>query len=141
MSGIFLLFSGGGKRVEISNQVSYHDTIEPNVAYAGYQLNASGIAYIKDASPNYTEINGEWRRNGASGDYEVRATKQGAGGTPTGSALAQWLGLGTTRAWEFTTSGVGHQSCTLLVEIRDALTQDVLDSATISLTAWSETNL
>lgn len=73
--------------------------------------------------------------------YDIRV--QHTGGTaPTGSALNTWLNLGTTRSWSnFVTfsGGFAQTSTTVLVEIRNATTLAVVDSATITWTATTDT--
>ena len=65
--------------------------------------------------------------------YEVRATKV-SGDTPNaGSALNTWLACTTTRSWALYLTGVGRFDCVLTIEIRDAATQTVRDTATITM--------
>lgn len=70
--------------------------------------------------------------------YEVRATKV-SGDTPNaGSALNTWLPCTTTRSWALYLTGVGRFDCVLTIEIRDAATQTVRDTATITLMAKNQ---
>lgn len=65
--------------------------------------------------------------------YEVRATKV-SGDTPNaGSALNTWLACSTTRSWALYLTGAGRFDCVLTIEIRDAATQTVRDTATITM--------
>ena len=65
--------------------------------------------------------------------YEVRATKV-SGDTPNaGSALNTWLACSTTRSWALYLTGLGRFDCVLTIEIRDAATQTVRDTATITM--------
>ena len=65
--------------------------------------------------------------------YEVRATKV-SGDTPNaGSALNTWLACTTTRSWALYLTGLGRFDCVLTIEIRDAATQTVRDTATITM--------
>lgn len=79
---------------------------------------------------------GEWLTSGSAGDVEVRATQTGGNTAPAGSALGAWLNCGTTRGWSInrTTRGSAN-TCTLLLEFRDATTHAALDSCTINLSA------
>lgn len=63
------------------------------------------------------------------------------GNAPSGSALNTWLNLGTTRNWSITAIYVGgpsSNSTVLSVQIRDAGTLAVLDTATITLDAFTD---
>jgi hypothetical protein len=66
--------------------------------------------------------------------YEVRATKvSGDAFQPTGSALGTWLPCTSNRQWQLLLTGVGRFDCVLTIEIRDAATQTVRDTATITM--------
>ena len=72
-------------------------------------------------------------------DFEVRATQTGgnAFGTFTGT-LDTWEAITVDREWELTVTGAFTEitaTRTLLIEIRDAATQTVRDSATITIRA------
>jgi hypothetical protein len=109
-------------------------------ANAGYQLHSDGTIDLNRATTLTWSVNGgTWLTGGASSDAEVRATLN-SGSTPSGSALSTWLNLGTTRNWYVTRSANGTTTCNLTVEIRDASTLTVLDSATIVLTATVDPN-
>lgn len=123
-----------GGRVAISNKSIFAFRVYPNTATAAYKLDSDGSAYEKGTGGSYVAIGGEWKLSGSAGDYEARATKI-SGDTPTGT-LGAWLSLVTDREWILTSSS-GFAQCSLTVEIRDATTQAVLDSATINLTAES----
>jgi hypothetical protein len=70
--------------------------------------------------------------------YEVRATKV-SGDTPNaGSALNTWLACTTNRSWALYLTGVGRFDCVLTIEIRDAATQTVRDTATITMMAKNQ---
>jgi hypothetical protein len=74
----------------------------------------------------------------ASYDIYVQHT---GGSAPAGSALNTWLNLGTTRSWSITAVYVGgpsSNSSTLAVQIRDASTLVVVDTATITIAAFTD---
>lgn len=78
-----------------------------------------------------------WNSNsGSVGSYEVQATLS-SGATPSGT-LGAWLNCGTTRTWELTATAGESKTCILLVSIRDVATATVQDSASITLTAASD---
>lgn len=98
---------------------------------AGYSLLSTGQATRATGSGGTVDIVGEWKTGGGSGsDYQVRATltfgSLGSGSSATGS----WLSLGSSRSW-FCDSV--NTNASLTVEIRDATTLTVLDSANIDL--------
>ena len=79
-----------------------------------------------------------WNSNpGSVGAYEVRATLSG-GGTPAGGTLNTWLNCGTSRGWFNTASAGQSYESTLFIEIRDASSLTVLDSAMVSIYAASD---
>jgi hypothetical protein len=97
-----------------------------------YKLDSNGIAYTSTDGATYTAVTNEWRIDGtpASSSYEARmGTLSGSGGTP-GGTFNTWLNLGTTREWslygEFDL--IAREG---FLEIRNAATGQVLDSATI----------
>lgn len=104
-------------------------------AVAGYELNSFGAAF-KFTSSGPVAIPGEWMTAGASSMFQVRATVQ-AGSTPLGSATGNWQTMNALNAWrvERLADNNGTTTSTLLVEIRDAATLVVLDTATVTLTA------
>lgn len=125
---------GGSGLVAISDHNSIAIRAYPTAATAAYKLDNDGIAYYKGPPTSYTAISSEWLLSGAVGDYETRATKV-SGTTPTGT-LGSWVALSTDREWVLTQSAAGSSSCVLTVEIRNATTLEVLDTATITL--WAE---
>ena len=101
---------------------------------ATYTVNTSGI--VQKTEGGSTTTLETWLQVGASSAYEVRATLL-SGDTPTGSALASWLALSTTRAWTLTDAvndGIAL-TCTLTIEIRDVATGVVQDSCTVTITS------
>lgn len=66
--------------------------------------------------------------------YEARATLVTGTSPNTGSAMSTWLPLTTSVGWGLTVSTAGFPlSCELLIEIRDAGSGSVLDTATVFL--------
>lgn len=122
-------------RIENHDIYSWSTT---NAALAGYRLGADGVAYFHRQG-GYSAYANEWLVAGAAGDYEVRATLL-AGDTPSGSFNA-WLSLDQDREWQVAAAMVGSlRSAHLLIEIRSKVTQAVLDSAEIIITAEREYN-
>lgn len=137
------VFSGlEAAAISISDATISHATVSPADATAGYQLTNGGAAQRNGTGSGgvYVDINSEqWhfpRRTIVAGEYEVRAT-QVAGTAPTSGTIGSWEDLGTTRTWQNVeaTNGNATTTSTILIEIRNAVTQVVLDSATIVITA------
>lgn len=82
-------------------------------------------------STSETDLQSPWviPQSGMAG-FDIRATKTGGPGTPTGSALATWLNLGTARSWAISTTSGNASNVVLTIEIRDAVSLAVLATAT-----------
>lgn len=120
--------------VAISDKVASVATTS-GTCTAGYRLASTGVAsYTATSSGTYATISGEWLTGGAASDYEVRAQKTAGTGTP--SNLNTWLGLGTTRTWSLSQSGEGETFVYLTIQIRDATTLTVLDTADVEIRAY-----
>lgn len=102
----------------------------------------SGDNAISDSGREHYEddwVNTHSDTGRAASDFEIRATVN-SGDTPTGASVATWLALSTERTWTVSAStaspaGSDSASCELLIEIRDASTETVFDSCTVSLSA------
>lgn len=95
------------------------------------QKTGTGGSYV-DVSPE------QWhypRRPIMAGEYEIRATLN-SGDVPSAGTMNTWLDLGTTREWNNVDSdAVVTKTSNILFEIRDAVTQIVLESESITLHA------
>jgi hypothetical protein len=80
----------------------------------------------------HVTYSGEWLTSGDNNDVDIRVTATGTGGTLTGTTGA-WLSLASDRVWSLDTSGSISGSRTLTVQLRNATTLTVLDTATITL--------
>jgi len=119
---------GSGGSVSITNQ-NITDLESGIPAAAAYYLMTDGTVENQDAI--YLE---SWLLTGTNSDFDARVTT--TGGTPGGgSGIGSWLNLGTMRLWTVTQSPIGSVNWTFDVEIRNATSLVVLDSAAISLTA------
>lgn len=111
----------------------------PGDAYAGYRLHSDGtIDGTAATSLNWANNLGTWLVNGLNSDFEVRATLNSGALDAASSATGSWLVLSTARLWYCFRDGVfgaGQQVANLTIEIRDASTLGVLDTATITLSA------
>lgn len=78
---------------------------------------------------NFQNFSGNWitPTSAAGNAYEIRLTVN-SGSTPTGSATASWLALGTTRTWTISRSGLGSTTSNVTIEIRLASTLAVLSN-------------
>jgi hypothetical protein len=98
--------------------------------FSTYELLNTGVAR-ENSGGNIFNYSGEWLTSGSASAVEVRATLQ-SGSTPSGT-LNTWLNLGTTRSWTLSRTGLGQSTCVLLIELRNAASGTVLDSATVTL--------
>ena len=118
------------QRINIADQNATH-SVGSGTATGGYRLNTSGIVE-KRLGGSYTTLE-TWLSFGTASNYECRATVI-SGALSSGTA-GSWLSLGTSREWTVTQSVVGTNTCDLTIEIRNASTLVVLDSATITIEA------
>ena len=125
---------GGGitAQVSITNQ-TLNSTSFSGAASCAYRLNLLGT--VQRGNTGVFNTLETWLLFGSNSAYEARVTM--ITGTLTAGTVGTWLGLATSRDWSITdsTSGDGSVTCSFTVEIRDAASLVVLDSATIELTA------
>lgn len=125
---------GGGvtSLVSITNQ-TLNGTSFSGAASCAYRLNLSGTVQRGNTGV-FTTLE-TWLLFGSSSAYEARVTM--LTGALTAGTTGSWLNLATTRDWSISdgAQGDGGVTCSFTVEIRDAASLVVLDSATIELTA------
>lgn len=126
MSGIFAAMSGRAAGVSITDRIVTKGGNATTTVTASYALNSDGT--VRNQNSTLLET---WLQSGAASDFEARATSQ-SGFVPTGT-MGTWQGLGTTRTWSLSAAAGSDKSGTFLIEIRDVLTQTVLDQASITL--------
>ncbi len=116
------------------NQTTYTLSRGGFIIASHFSTNGGGT----DGSTSYTSwVTPQSETNAAL--YEVRATKvSGDAFQPTGSALGTWLPLTSDRGWDLNLTGVGRFDCVLTIEIRDAATQTIQDTATITMMAKNQ---
>lgn len=117
--------SSGGS-VSIDDQTVSNSDIGTAVT-ARYSLNSDGNVYA-----NTDTLFEAWLDSGVAGDFEARATL--LSGTLTSGTVGSWQALSTTRSWTKSSSS-GFATASIQVEIRDASSGTVLDSAIIDLEA------
>lgn len=106
--------------VTISNQ-SIFQLGSPFVA--SYKLNNDGT--VKNHNNSLLET---WLLTGSASGFEARVTV--TSGALSSGTVGSWVNLGTSQTWSRSSTG----ETIFLVEIRDAATLTVQDSATITLT-------
>ena len=130
--------AGAATSASITNQTATTEVTDPADATAGYKLQSSGQAQKTNLGGTYEDITGEWETSGLPGSlYECRATVT-AGSLTTGST-GSWDSLGSDNTWTKDQTVVGNSTCTFTLEIRDAATGTVLDTASITLDATVST--
>lgn len=101
-----------------------------------YTLNTSGIVQ-KNANGTITTYE-TWRLSGVSSAYDARATVTATNGSgTTQGTTGTWQNLATTRSWGVNVNGSAGQNGTrtMTIEIRNASTLVVLDSASITFSS------
>lgn len=118
------------QRVNIAAQNLSH-SVGVGTARSGYRLNASGIVEERDGA-SYSTLE-TWLPFGTASGYEARVTV--TLGTLTSGTTGSWVSLGSSQEWYVEQGTVGTNTCDFTVEIRNATTLVVIDSAAITLEA------
>lgn len=102
---------------------------------ARYYVDSDGYIYTKQGTAAIVQQE-QWLLAGANSDYEVRFTQTGSTGSGSlNGSLSTWLGLGTDREINTTTTLGNTYETTVTVEIREVASGTVLGSADITLTS------
>lgn len=127
--------SGDATPVQLSGAILADELVTTNDAEVSYRLANTGKEQTYEGDGGTHADIATWLLEGAAGDYDCRLTKV-SGTDPTGSALATWLDMGTTRTWTLTDSVAGGGTIEFVgtIEIRDGTTLDILASATVDMT-------
>lgn len=123
----------GGPRVSIADLSPSAATTSPTNATVQYQLTNAGVTNTINQGGTTSQGNWVTPAGAAGANYEVRASI--VSGSLTSGTTGSWLALSSTRTWALTQSSIGSSTCVLTIEIRNATSLAVLDSATITLTA------
>ena len=115
--------------VSITNQGAV-DSNPGGTVTVRYQLRTDGSVWVDDFGFASVET---WLLIGANSDFEVRATA--VSGTLTSGTIGSWELLSSQRTWALT-AGNTDDFAEITIEIRDALTQVVLDSCTVNFAAY-----
>jgi hypothetical protein len=94
---------------------------------AGYNLSHLGTG-SGDGIAGFT-----WLLLGSASDYEVRATL--ISGVQGGGFYNIWSNMNTDATWSLTESSIGTLTNVTRIEIRDAASHVILDTADITITA------
>lgn len=111
--------------------------ISPDDSTIRLHISSDGNVYTQENNGG-NNLAYQWRLGGASADYDIFATLNS--GALTEGTTGSWLNLGTTRAWAVTrTSNLnGQDDAVITLQIRNASTLAVLETATITLSAAVE---
>jgi len=128
VSGALLGYAAnmGDPRVSFTAGAVSDVQLDPSISTVNVTFSNDG-SYA--SSGNTQGFSGNWISpvSAAGNAYEIRMTVN-SGSTPTGSATASWLALGTTRTWSLSQAVVGTTTANVTVEIRKASTGTVLSS-------------
>lgn len=99
---------------------------------SGYRLHSNGTVYkLGPGGGASASLGYDWVTPTSNApNYDVRATLV-SGDTPSGT-LNSWLPLSSSRSWSLTAVADAY-ACTLTIEIRDAATQTIRDTASVYL--------
>ena len=102
---------------------------------ARYYVDSDGFIYTKQGLSSIVQQE-QWLLGGTNTDYEVRFTQTGSVGSGSlNGTLSTWLGLGTDREINTTTTAGNTYDATVTVEIREVSTGTILQSTSIDLTS------
>lgn len=119
--------------MSITNQSPTDFANDPDNAEAIYRLNTNGNAEEYTSTAGTYSTLEVWRLQGASSDYEVRATVNS--GAVSSGTTGSWLSLSSSQSWGRTRLAIGVSTVDLTIEIRRASDGVVLDSANVVLEA------
>lgn len=127
----------GGSWITAWTRITCSDTTASSsrnigTATAAYEARSDGTVYRTNGNNTLVFLE-NWLAFGVTSNYEIKATVL-SGDAPTGT-LGSWLALSSNRAWTLSQSAVGDTTCTLLIEIRNALSLAVVDTATVTIYA------
>lgn len=124
----------GGTRITLNASYQPQSTVAAGTATAQFELNSSGDINMTNGNNSLVDV-GDWLlpKLGMSG-FDCMLTLN-SGTNPSGSAMATWLNLGTTRNWQISQSVLGINSNTCTLQIRNASTLVVLASSSINMIA------
>lgn len=130
--------AGAAAAISISNETLIYVSLVPEHAYAGYRLDSDGKVYTAEGPGLAFVERANWVTPlGDAADFEVLATL--SSGTLTGGATGlPWQPLTSDRSWWCSRTSFGTQNAVLSISIRDAATQTIQDTATISLNTTAE---
>lgn len=129
MAGAIAAAAGyGADAVRVRLDSGSYTTTDNSGGPATCLLTVAATGGVTVAASSYT-----WKLLGNAADYDIHATV--TGGTLTSGTTGSWLNLATSRQWSVTRNSIGSKTCTLQLQIRDAVTLAVLATATVTLTA------
>ncbi len=99
------------------------------VTTASYTIDSTGVV------ASHLGTLETWLLSGSAADFDVRATLN-SGTSPAGT-LGTWLNCGTDRTWSLTdvVADGSELICAITIEIRNATTLAVLDTAIVDIIA------
>jgi hypothetical protein len=128
MSGALAALAGaGGFAVSLTDTTVSNSSDGTGAITASYVVGSNGKT--RDQAGTVLE---QWLLSGAALSYEVRATFV-SGDALTSGTTGTWLPLTADQTWTRTCPNNQDKTSIFLIEIRDAATTTVRDSATITL--------
>lgn len=117
----------------VINDQSLINSAVGTAARVGYRLNSSGIAEQR-SDTSYTTLE-TWLQQGTNSQFECYASVNSTSGTGSNTGtFGTWLALSSSQEWSvLCTPSAGVYTVVITVQIREAGTGIVLDSAIITL--------
>lgn len=132
-----LLVKKSSDLITISDQTSLYVGLDPEDSYASYRLGADGKIYAGGAPSLTFPYLADWIAPLANaGNYQCRAVL--SSGTFTSGTDNVWEALTANRSWHVQQLSVGAKTAVFTLEIREAVSLIVRDTAIITLTAQVE---
>lgn len=133
----FVKRRSGGSWSTVWQRINIADAAATSVRFAGtataqYQIKSDGTLWFTSGNNTLVQSS-DWLDFGASSSYEVRATL--TSGTLDSGTTGSWLSLSTTQTWSISQGIVGVNTAAITIEIRNATTGVVVDTAYITLYA------
>lgn len=134
-SKFFLVRAADTVTVTLSDNTLTKTAIDPGDASVNMVFKTDGTTSTTGVQGSITPAN--WLNGSSLGsNYDIRVTP--TSGTFTSGTTGAWLNLGTQRSWTVSQTVPDTKSCTATVEIRNASSLVVLDTATFTLSATVE---
>lgn len=123
-----MVMGGNPTLVSLTNAGFSDEATSPDDASVIARFDTDGNVYNNGSSAQ------QWLLAGTAAEFEIYVSNAGPDTLASGT-LDTWLSLDTDRSFQLQNLGIGSKQAVLTVQIRNAATGDVLDSAVFTLDA------